>query len=100
MTAVEIIIPVFNDQNRLNCLLKLLAQQTLNPNLFTVTIVDNGSKYPIVIPGGLPFSCKLISCSQPGSYAARNAAWPAVQAPWIAFTDADCLPENTWLEKH
>lgn len=98
MTAVEVIVPVFNDQIRLNLLLNSLARQTLDPNLFAVTVVDNGSEFPIVIPDGLPFFCKLIVCSKPGSYAARNSALPAVQAPWIAFTDADCLPENTWLE--
>ena len=98
MTEVEVIVPVFNDQIRLNYLLESLALQTLDPNLFVVTIVDNGSESPVVIPDSLPYSCKLISCSIPGSYAARNAAWPAVQAPWIAFTDADCLPQNTWLE--
>ena len=98
MTAVEVIVPVFNDQNRLNLLLQALALQTVDPNLFAVTVVDNGSEFPVVIPCGLPFSCKLIFCSTPGSYAARNAAWPDVQAPWIAFTDADCLPETTWLE--
>ena len=37
-------------------------------------------------------------CSKHGSYAARNVAWPNTQAPWVAFTDSDCLPEITWLE--
>ena len=99
MTAVEVIVPVFNDQYRLNCLLQALALQTVDPNLFAVTVVDNGSEIPIFIPGNLPFFCKLIHCSTPGSYAARNAALPTVQAPWIAFTDADCLPEATWIEE-
>ena len=98
MTVIEVIVPVFNDQNRLNCLLKSLARQTLEPHLFGVTVVDNGSEFPVVIPDGLPFSCRLMFCSEPGSYAARNVAWPTVLAPWIAFTDADCLPETTWLE--
>ena len=98
MTLVDVIVPVFNDQIRLNCLLMSLARQTLEPNLFSVIVVDNGSDSPVVIPGGLPFSWRLMSCSEPGSYAARNVAWPLVQAPWIAFTDADCLPETTWLE--
>ena len=44
MTAVEVIVPVFNDQFRLNCLLKSLAEQTLDPDLFSVTVVDNGSE--------------------------------------------------------
>ena len=98
MTIVEVIVPVFNDQDRLNCLLTALARQTLDPRLFSVTVVDNGSQLPIFIPEGLPFDCRLMFCSQPGSYAARNVAWPMAKAPWIAFTDADCLPETTWLE--
>ena len=47
MTVIEVIVPVFNDQNRLNCLLKSLARQTA---LFGVTVVDNGSEFPVVIP--------------------------------------------------
>jgi glycosyltransferase involved in cell wall biosynthesis len=32
-----------------------------------------------------------------GPAAARNAGWQAAQAPIIAFTDDDCLPEPGWL---
>ena len=98
MTSVEVIIPVFNDQSRLNRLLALLSEQTLPPSLFSVTVVDNGSDSPVVLPEGLPFHCRLMLCSKHGSYAARNVAWPNTQAPWVAFTDSDCLPEITWLE--
>ena len=98
MAEVEVIVPVFNDQIRLNRLLACLAGQTLSPLLFGVIVVDNGSDEPVELPGDLPFKCRLISCSIPGSYAARNVAWPVTQAPWVAFTDSDCLPHATWLE--
>ena len=55
MTLVDVIVPVFNDQIRLNCLLISLARQTLESNLFSVIVVDNGSDSPVVIPGGCPF---------------------------------------------
>ena len=90
----KVIIPVFNDQSRLNRLLALLSEQTLPPSLFSVTVVDNGSDSPVVLPEGLPFHCRLMLCSKHGSYAARNVAWPNTQAPWVAFTDSDCLPDT------
>ena len=40
MTSVEVIIPVFNDQSRLNRLSESLTEQTLPPSSFSVTIVD------------------------------------------------------------
>lgn len=98
MIAVEVVVPVFNDQNRLNLLLASLARQTLSRDLFSVIVVDNCSDVPVFLPDGLPFDCRLMFCAAPGSYAARNLAWPLSNAPWIAFTDSDCLPEDTWLE--
>ena len=56
MTAVEVIVPVFNDQNRLNLLLNSLARQTLDPNLFAVTVVDNGSNILLLFLIVFPFS--------------------------------------------
>lgn len=98
MTSVDVVVPVFNDQIRLNRLLASLARQTLSPLSFGVIVVDNGSEVPVTLPDGLPFDCRLIFCAAPGSYAARNLAWPLSNAPWIAFTDSDCLPDDTWLE--
>ena len=62
MTAVEVIVPVFNDQFRLNCLLKSLAEQTLDPDLFSVTVVDNGSESPVSIPAvcHFPVGCYFV----------------------------------------
>ena len=67
MTSVEVIIPVFNDQSRLNRLLESLTAQTLPPSSFSVTIVDNGSDSPVFLPEGLPFHCRLMFCSKHGS---------------------------------
>ncbi len=32
-----------------------------------------------------------------GPARARNLAWRSTDAPWVAFTDDDCIPEPDWL---
>jgi glycosyltransferase involved in cell wall biosynthesis len=97
-TVVDVVVPVFNDQVRLLLLLEALGRQTLPATAFRVTVVDNGSIPAIRLPA-VPFACEPLHCARPGSYAARNAAWPRTKAAWVAFTDSDCLPEPDWLER-
>jgi len=43
-----------------------------------------------------------VSCirePKPGSYAARNRGIEASRAEVLGFTDADCVPADTWLER-
>jgi GT2 family glycosyltransferase len=34
-----------------------------------------------------------------GPAAARNDGWRRASAPWVAFTDDDCVPDRTWLSE-
>jgi glycosyltransferase involved in cell wall biosynthesis len=95
---VDVVIPVFNDAERLRHCLKALAHQTLAWDRFTVWVVDNNSDQPLQLEPQ-PFRLTLRRCSEPGSYAARNAVLSELSAPWVAFTDADCLPATDWLEQ-
>ena len=94
---VEVIIPVFNDPERLNRCLLALAQQSASMDCFAVTVVDNGSDRMPELPP-LPYAVRLLQCLQPGSYAARNTALAASRTSLLAFTDADCLPAPNWIE--
>ncbi len=40
---------------------------------------------------------RLIEERKPGAAAARNAGAREAQAPWLVFTDADCVPAPDWL---
>ena len=95
---VDVVIPVFNDAERLRHCLQALARQTLTADSFAVWVVDNNSDPPLQL-APQPFGLSLRRCMEPGSYAARNVVLPELSAPWVAFTDADCLPADDWLEQ-
>ncbi|MBE9190691.1 glycosyltransferase [Gloeocapsopsis crepidinum LEGE 06123] len=95
---VSVIIPVFNDNQRLKTCLEALENQTYPKNLYEVIVIDNGSDESIkkvVETFGQTFATYE---SQPGSYAARNKGISIAKGEIIAFTDSDCIPTQNWLE--
>jgi len=95
---VSVIIPVYNDNSRLQTCLGALTSQTYPADRFEVIVVDNGSAPPVdgnVRPG--PNVCIVLE-ARPGSFIARNTGLAAARGDVIAFTDADCYPEPRWIE--
>lgn len=95
---VSVIIPVFNDAERLKLCLTALEQQTYPRNRYEVIVVDNGSTEDIksVVE---PFPQAIFAVEpRTGSYAARNKALTIANGEILAFTDADCIPTNSWIE--
>jgi len=97
MVLVSVIIPVFEQWDRMGDLLAALDRQTLARSTFEIIVVDNGST-AIHMPDNRSDNLELVTCAQPGAYAARNAGLAHAIGQWIAFTDADCLPAPDWLE--
>lgn len=96
---VSVIVPVYNDAQRIGQCIKALLGQTYPHTHFDVLIVDNGStddtpavikQYPVKM---------LIEDAIQSSYAARNKGIRNAKGTVIAFTDADCIPAPDWIEK-
>lgn len=99
MITLSVIIPVYNDPDRLRACLDLLTAQTYPRKEFEVIVVDNGSvDPPREIVEAYPF-CRYAEETKPGSYAARNRGLSLAQGSLIAFTDSDCLPDAGWLSE-
>lgn len=96
---VSVIIPVYQDLERLMFALESLAKQTLSKELWEVIVVNNDSSSDVVLPSFV-FQCKVVDCKEPGSYAARNKGIRASKGDLLVFTDADCRPSNRWLENY
>lgn len=91
----SIIVPSYNRQAEISSLLSSLKQQTVYN--FEVIIVDDCSKYPIVLEERYPFTCRVIRNAQNlGAAQSRNVGAGAAMQPWLLFLDDDdrFLPEK------
>jgi len=98
---VSVIIPVFNDADRLRICLEALEKQTYPQSCYEVIAIDNasndGGKTKEVVES---YSQAIYGFEEsPGSYVARNKGISLSKGEVIAFTDADCIPALNWIEK-
>jgi glycosyltransferase involved in cell wall biosynthesis len=96
--VISVIVPVWNDERRIGQCIEALKRQSLEPSLFEIIIVDNGStdSTSAVVSGHA--GVILLHESKPGSYAARNHGLAHARGEYVAFTDSDCVPERDWIE--
>jgi glycosyltransferase involved in cell wall biosynthesis len=102
--SVSVIVPVFNQAAQMPSLLEALAGQTVLPPDREIIVVDNGSsdESPDLLRAArseLPDLRVVVEDAVRGSYAARNRGIDMSRGAVLAFTDADCLPQPSWLER-
>ncbi len=96
---VSIIIPVYNDLQRLKTCLEALEEQTYPRNLYEVIVVNNNPLQNIEQNIVHFTNVRLVCESHRSSYAARNKGILNARGSVIAFTDSDCIPKSDWIEK-
>ena len=95
---VSVIVPVYNDSERLQLCLEALEGQTYPANRYEVVVVDNASREPVApLLTTFPHTIAELEAA-PGSYAARNRGIARARGEILAFTDADCVPSCDWIE--
>ncbi len=94
---VSVIVPVYNQADRLARCLAALAAQTYPRDRYEVVVVDNGSTEDIRSVVARWEGMRYAYESRPGAYAARNRGIALAEGSVLAFTDADCLPAPGWL---
>jgi glycosyltransferase involved in cell wall biosynthesis len=94
---VSVVIPVRDGAESIGPLLDSLARQTLSRDRFEVIVVDNDSRDDTAAVarerGATVVSEPIANRSR-----ARNTGRTAASADLIAFTDADCVADERWLE--
>jgi glycosyltransferase involved in cell wall biosynthesis len=95
--SVGVVIPVYNDWQRLQRCLEALAFQSYPRERLQIRVVDNGSNDWPSQPS-FPLPLEVIVHRHPGSYGARNRAALGWSVDVLAFTDADCEPDPDWIQ--
>lgn len=95
---ISVIIPVYNDAIGIARCLEALNNQSLARHRFEIIVVDNASNDGTADSVRNFNDAILLHEDTPGSYAARNKGIQQAKGKYIAFTDADCIPESHWLE--
>ena len=96
---VSIIVPVYNDYERLKHCLEILNTQTYAKQFYEIIVVDNNSTEDIKSLVEQFQQVKYAFEATPGSYSARNTGLGIAKGDIIGFTDSDCAPAKDWIER-
>jgi glycosyltransferase involved in cell wall biosynthesis len=98
-----VIIPVYNDAMGIETVLTALLNQSYPAKSYTIVVADNGStdltlRIVQQFQERFPNLIRLVEeTTIQSSYAARNVGIRSAQGEIMAFTDADCMPQPTWI---
>jgi glycosyltransferase involved in cell wall biosynthesis len=97
---IAVIVPVRDRRDLLATLLDALVVQTYDD--FEVVVVDDhstdGTPEVALAAAAAGLSVRVVTNDGHGAYAGRRTGVAASSAPWIAFTDSDCVPAADWLK--
>jgi len=96
---VSVIVPVYHGWADLRACLRALSEQTYPHDRFEVIVVDNGGGFSLEGSESAWLPIRVLEELQPGSYAARNRGVLDARGDIFAFTDSDCIPSATWIDR-
>ncbi len=92
---VAVIIPHYNDPERLSRCLQALIPQA-GPEV-EIVVADNASTVDLSqVRDAFP-TVRFVTEPESGAGPARNRGVAETTAPWLMFVDADCLPAADWI---
>jgi GT2 family glycosyltransferase len=100
---VSVVVPTYRRPELLGNCLAALAAQTLAADSYEILVADDAASdatHRQVEEFAVKSSCTIRYVPITGTHgpaAARNGGWRAAQAPIVAFTDDDTIPDTGWL---
>lgn len=94
---ISVIIPVYNSVLKLKKCLEALEKQTYSREQYEIIVIDDGSVENI---NSMVNDLHIRYYLQPhrGPAAARNKGVEMAKGSIVLFTDADCMPDENWIQ--
>jgi cellulose synthase/poly-beta-1,6-N-acetylglucosamine synthase-like glycosyltransferase len=95
---ISVVVPARNAARTIGSCLEGLLAQSVSRDLYEVIVVDDGSTDETrrVVQGT---GVELIAQPHEGPAAARNRGVVASTGEIVLFTDADCVPDENWMQE-
>lgn len=97
LPRVSVIVPVFDDRDRIMRCLDALQNQSYPSDRYEIVVIDNGRNGRLEEQVSGYRRVRYARESRPGSYVSRNRGVSLAAHDILAFTDADCVPAVDWL---
>ena len=95
MNKISVIIPVRNESEKIERCLEAVFNQTIKP--FEVIVVD-GHSTDKTVENARKFPVRVFYEEYHTRAGACQIGVENAKGDYVAFTDADCIPERNWLE--
>jgi len=98
--VLSVVIPALNEELFIGHCLSALAGQTLGSDKFEVILVDNGSTdrtREITAKFETCLNLRVLEATKGNISTLRNQGASVATGSFLAFLDADCFPNSTWL---
>lgn len=99
LPSVSVIVPVRNGERSIGRCVASIVDLDYPKDLLEVIVIDNGSTDRTrFILESYTASVRIISEPKRGASAARNSGLRVAKGEVVAFTDADCVVDKSWLK--
>lgn len=98
--VLSVVIPALNEEKFIGHCLSALAGQTLGSDKFEVIVVDNGSTdrtREVSVQFETLLNLRVLEAGKGNISALRNQGASVATGSFLAFLDADCFPNSSWL---
>ena len=101
--VISVVIGTYNLKDKLKLVLNSLSEQSLNPELFEVIVVDSesddGTEKWLNL-AKFPFELRYIRQKNEGKASARNRGIQEASSDLVLITDADMIADKNLLKEH
>ncbi len=94
---ITVVVPTYNEEKNIERCLRALNKQNIPRDSYEIIVVDGDSKDQTREIASR-YADRVIQQVSPGVGGARNDGAAAANGQIVATTDADCIPDENWLE--